>query len=378
MRIGIDGWYLRVPRGIGNSALDLIRELPNWRPSWVFLVYVPASYQPPAAFLAMSNLQFRTLPSVPYPLWEQVVLPLAASRDRVDLLHSVGNTGPVWLPSRTKLVVTIHDTLYMRRADEGVDASSTTYQRVGRRYRRIVAPRVARRADRIITVSEASRVDICANLSVPAAKVIVVPSAPSSDFHPLPREVCLARLPTVLRRRRSPWIVALGASDPRKNTVRVVQAFAELAAENPQPELIVLGLSEVATSKLTSRVSDPRIRRRILSLGFITRHELVALYGAASVLLYPSLGEGFGLPILEAMACGTPVITSRRGALLEVAGTAALYVDPTSTTAIVEALQRICADPGLGKRYREEGLARASGFSWRRAAKQTLEVYATS
>lgn len=372
MRVGIDGWYLQVPRGIGNTTRDLLLALSSVSQPDEYLVYVPRGFAPDAALKRLANVRLRTLPRLPYPMWEQALLPIAASYDGVDVLHCVGNTAPLCASRRIKLVLTLHDAMFMLPAS-ALGGTSSIYQRLGRIYRRYVATRAATRAAQIVTNSAATRREVVARLGAPGGKVRVLAFAQGDDFRPLA---------PIERRRDLPqraaasgaFILGFAARDPRKNTRRLVSAFMRVADRCPGVDLVLVGGGD-DPADLPGISSD--VRSRIVLLGFVRREQLIALYNAALAVVYPSLYEGFGLPVLEAMACGTPVVTSLREALIEVAGGAAVLVDPENTDEIAQAISRLVVDDHLRDSLRTLGLAHAAQFSWSAAAEQLASLYRT-
>jgi glycosyltransferase involved in cell wall biosynthesis len=373
VRVGIDGRYLGLRRGIGNLIHDLVGALGRLpRPPEV-VVYVQegrAEEMPESG----AAVRFRALPRAPYPIWEQVLVPLAASRDRLDVLHSPANTGPLRLPRGLAQVVTIHDVMFLL-PDDAVGRSPSTYQRLGRRYRRTVVPRVARRAAAIITDSEHSRVDLQRYIGVPAGRAHLVRGAVGDEFRVLGAEEARAGLPIRVP-ADSPYVLALGAVDPRKNTGRVLDAFARFrSAGFLRHRLVISGLDHDAGVRLWRRARELQIADHVTMLGFVPVPELVALYNGAQMFVYPSLYEGFGLPVLEGMACGVPVIASSTTSIPEVAGSAAVLVDPTDVEAIAHTMRLVASDEPVRRRMREHGLHQAGTFSWERAAAETLVVY---
>lgn len=372
MRVGFDARLLIYRRGMGNYVFNLIRELAQVRGGIEIIAYID---DPSGATVLPScpAVHYRLLRPALYPLWEQVMLPLAASRDAIDVLHCPANTGPIMLGSSVSLVLTIHDAMYLLPSTL-LPRAASSYQQAGRIYRRVIVPRAAQRAERILTDSEQSRRDILRYLK-PASPVTVVPLAPSPEFKRIPDDVAMLRIRTSFG-IRPPFVLALGAADPRKNTRRVVEAFALAKQQHKlSHRLVVVGLSASLVRTYGSYANKLGIESEVDFLGFVDEEDLVALYNQAEALIYPSLYEGFGLPVLEALACGTPVLTSGDGAIAEVAGGAALLVDPQDSRSIAEGLTRLICDDALRERLRRAGAARVDQFSWARAAEATRDVY---
>lgn len=265
-------------------------------------------------------------------MWYFGALPLRAARDRVDVLHCPGHRGP--LRSRVPVVVTIHDLGVFRHPD--------TFNRWTRSYSRAFLPRLARGASRVIAVSEFTKAEAVELLGVEASRVRVIPHGVASPFELYGPAA------------GGDYALAVGTLEPRKNLARAV-----LAAERAGVELRVVGPPGWGGVDVDS-------------VGFVDDEELARLYRGAQCLVYPSLYEGFGLPVLEAMACGTPVVTTAAGATAEVAGSAAVLVDPLDVDAIAagirEAIER-------REELRAAGLERAARFTWENAARKTLDVY---
>ena len=265
-------------------------------------------------------------------LWYLGALPLRAARDRADVLHCPGHRGPV--RSRVPIVVTVHDLGVFRHPD--------TFNRWTRGYSRVFLPRLARGARLVIAVSEFTKAEAVELLGVEPGRVRVIPHGVTSPFEPVGPAA------------GGDYALAVGTLEPRKNLARAV-----LAAERAGVELRVVGPQGWGGVDIDT-------------VGFVQDDELARLYRGAQCLVYPSLYEGFGLPVLEAMACGTPVVASATGATAEVAGDAAVLVDPLDVEAIAagirEAIER-------RDELRAAGLERASQFTWESAARQTVEVY---
>jgi glycosyltransferase involved in cell wall biosynthesis len=263
-------------------------------------------------------------------VWYLGAMPLSARMD--DVLHVTGHRGPLY--GRTPLVVTIHDLAVLRHPH--------AFNRWTRDYSRIVLPRLARRARRVIAVSEFTARETVELLGVDEDRIRVVPHGIAEPFAPHGEAA------------GGEYLLAVGTLEPRKNLARVV-----LAAERAEMELRVVG------PKGWGDVN-------VASAGFISDHELARLYRGAAALVYPSLYEGFGLPVLEAMATGTPVVTSADGATAELAGPAAVLVDPLDVDEIAAGIRQAI---DRREELRTAGLERAARYSWGEAAKATADVY---
>jgi glycosyltransferase involved in cell wall biosynthesis len=236
-------------------------------------------------------------------------------------------------------------------------------------------PRAVAMADTIVTVSENSKRDLQCILGVPASRLVVVPEAPGERFLPLDPDACRIR---VARRHglRQPYILNVGGFSRRKNLTRLVEAFAGLCRATPLPhQLVLVGRAGGGSyAQCQERAEKLGVAGRVVFPGFVAAEDLPALYNAADLFVFPSLYEGFGLPPLEAMACGVPVIASGASSLPEVVGEAARLVDPLDTEALGRAMVEVLSDPLEAERWREAGRRRAAEFSWRRTAVLTLLV----
>ncbi len=373
-RIGLDARFVvRNRRGIGNYSLELIRAFAKQPRGFDYFLFTdgpdPEGLLPTAAPFHQIQLGL-----TPYPLWEQLSLPLACGKYRIDLLHCLGMTAPFLLPPDTKLVSSIHDVIYMLPKDQ-FGSGNTPYQAAGRVYRKLIIPSVARHASHIITISEFSRSEIQKYIpGVRESDITVTPLAASTSFLELLASTMGVEAPA------TPYLLHLGAADPRKNTRAVIQSFLE-TRESLRPdvgELVIAGLDpkyflQIVHSLPQSLWADAD--RYVRLPGFVSESELVALYRGAKGLLFPSKFEGFGIPILEAMHSGVPVITASVTSLPEVAGGAAILVDPESVSSLSKALLDLIHIPGASEHYAAAGLARAASFTWDRTAALTLDVY---
>jgi glycosyltransferase involved in cell wall biosynthesis len=286
---------------------------------------------------------------------EQHQLPRLAARAGCELVHSLGSTAPVW--GRFRRVTTIHDLIYLMapEAHFGLRALGM----------RALVPAAARRSHRILAVSQATRHDLVTRLHLDAAKVDVVPNG-VSPASPTPAPE--GELRTALGLGDRTVVLCVGGKRPHKNTVRVVEA---LAGMDPAPVFVVPGYPSPYDAELRARAAALGVELRLPP--YLEPDQLDGLYALSACVVVPSLYEGFGLPVLEAMARGVPVACSDRSALPEVAGGAALLFDPEDSTAIRAAIERILG--GEGETLRAKGLKRAREFSWRRTAELTAAAY---
>ncbi len=323
----------RLSAGVDRYASELLRSLEQ----------TVRVITPPAGLTGLAG-----------ELWEQLQLPRQVGK--AARLWSLADTGPLRAAHQ---VVTIHD-LSMLEHPEWFDAKL-------RLWYRLLIPRLARRAEAILTVSEHSKRSIIRKLGVPESKVTAVPNG--VDLRRFrPGDPAPVRAKYGLPER---YILFLGTSEPRKNLERLLLAWSRLT-EFQDIQLIIAG--RPPGSALVA--SEPRPRRRTRFLGYVPEEDLPGLYAGALFFVMPSLFENFGLTVLEAMACGAPVITSQAGALPEVTGEAVLTVDPTSVEAITEAIRRLVLEPDRRLELSRKGLERACRFSWERSAQQIKDVLA--
>lgn len=372
MRIGIDARLAFYRWGMGNYVYNLLKSLAGLDRENEYVLYLHRKDRKGEVPCPVKSIKRVVVPSN-YVLREQLALPLAAARDGVDLLHCPANTAPILLPSRVRLVLTLHDVMFLLPY-EIIPRSPSLYQRLGRLYRSWVVPLVARRARSIITVSRYSRKDILRLLRIPADRVTVTYEAADEAYRPLNGDM----LPAVKERYGidGDFILCLGGIDPRKNTASLIEVFHNLRTEaDIKHKLVVVGLGWGKEPAFRDVVAKWGLEREVIFTRYVPQEDLLALYNAADVFVYPSLYEGFGLPVLEAMSCGTPVVTSRVSAVPEIAGEAALLVDPRDQRDMEGAILRAIRDAELRQTLKEKGLRRAKRFSWERAARETLRVY---
>jgi glycosyltransferase involved in cell wall biosynthesis len=371
MHIGIDAHAIGARQG-GNETYiaNLIKSLAEIDGDNLYTIYlanaVAAAQWREEFTKRYKNFSVRLLPP-PTPL---VRVPLYLTyelfRRPVDVLH-VQYTAPPFC--RVPVVVTIHDLAFERMPE--------TFTRRGSFQLKLTVRRTAKKAARIATVSEYSRQDLLNIYNLTPEKVAVTYNGVGSSFVPQPS---IPNEAEEIRRRfgvSRDFLLAVGSLQPRKNMVRLIRAYAKLRSEREdfRPQLVIVGRKLWLASEIFDEVKRQRWADDVILTGYVADEDLPALYRAARAFVYPSLFEGFGLPPLEAMACGTPVVTSDVSSLPEVTGDAALLIDPNDESALANALIEIVNNQGLRAKLRERGITQAGKFTWREAAEKTLSLY---
>ncbi len=362
-RIGIDARLTYYTQGgIAQYTQHLIRALAALEPAHEFLIL---HSRKDTRNLAITPDQRRIRCWTPaHHRFERLALAVEIAPLRLHLLHSPDFIPP--LDGRYRSVITVHDLAFLRYP-QFLTAASRRY------YNNQIAAAVAR-ADAIIAVSEATRADLLDLLNVPPQKITVIAEAAGEQFHPIPPEEVKR-----LRAKRSlptGYILFVGTIEPRKNINGLLHAYAHLRTILPDaPPLVVVGKRGWLDEEVFTLCKDLALEQWVIWYGSADPADLPALYSGAAVFCLPSFYEGFGLPSLEAMACGTPVIVSNCSSLPEVVGEAGLLVNPHDASEIAEALRRVLTDSDLAAEMRQRGLQRAAMFSWAETARQTLALY---
>jgi glycosyltransferase involved in cell wall biosynthesis len=297
----------------------------------------------------------------------QILIGRYARELNLDVIHDPTGVSPLaFTRSPTVTVTTVHDVFAW-----SIPGYSSFLDNLI--YKHWLNQRNAR-TDATITVSNQSCTDIMQYLRTQPERMHIIPYGVSNLFQPLAAEL----VEPIVRGRfniRMPYVLYVGSLTERKNLIRLLRAFAKIQHRCPDYLLVLAGPRSWKQSPIESAVKELNLSERVQLTGPVTDHELPALYNGASLFAFPSLYEGFGLPVLEAMACGTPVVTSNTSSLPEVAGDAAILVDPTNVEQIAEAMWLVLSQPALAAALREKGLARAAQFTWERTARETAAVY---
>ncbi|NTV63070.1 MAG: glycosyltransferase family 4 protein [Oscillochloris sp.] len=295
--------------------------------------------------------------------WEQFFAPALLRATRANLYHGALNVVPLACPVPS--IVTIHDLAFIRFPQ--------TFRAYNRTYLDFATRLTARRASRILAVSEHTRREVIGILGIPPERVVVTPNAARTHFRP-PTPAALAAFRA---RHNLPERFALfvGTLEPRKNLTTLLDAYAEVARRFPNVPLLVGGGKGWLYDTIFERLEKLGLREKVAFVGYLDEDDLPLWYAAASVFVFPSIYEGFGMPPLEAMACGTPVVTSNTSSLPEVVGDAGLMVDPHNADALADALCRVLGDRDLHADLAARGPARAAIFTWQTTAERTLRAY---
>ncbi len=352
MKIAFDGTVLHEPKsGVGYYCEELLKAMLAIAGEHRFFVFshLPVQLDFPAR---KENLSYTN--SVQFPVravYLHAFLPRILDKVQPDVCHYTNFLAPV--SEERPYVVTIHDM--------GLETLGSAHPLAKRVYTRRLVPHVARKAKLIITNSEYSKWEIVKYLGICEDRIRVTPLAASAEFRPVP-------IPA-----RAPYFLYVGNLEPRKNLDRLIEAFARIPKKDH--ELLIVGNRWYQGSRAEQKARSLGLNGRVKFLGYVPRSDLPTIFSGATGFVYPSLLEGFGLPIVEAMACGTPVITSNSSSMKEVAGQAALLINPTDVREMTDAMARLADDAILRRELSKQGLKRAAEFSWEKTAQLTLAAY---
>lgn len=365
MDIGILTYALDRPlTGIGRYTLELLRAL-SQIPDVPRITLLAAGGIGEAAafgFPVVTIPGSRLLPGLLTA--GNMLLPFIVQRLKLDLIHDpTGVTPFAFISTKAKKVVTIHDVFPLSYPGVSTHLDSLIY--------RWWLPRVIPNADAVITISRQSHDDIVQYLKVNKDRIHVMTEGVHVEFQPADYSAIEAACARYQLPER--YILYVGSVEERKNLKRVIEAFSQL--DRSDLKLVIVGPHKWQYADILQTAAMEQVAQDVIFTGFVQQRDLPAVYSGARCFVFPSLYEGFGLPVLEAMACGTPVITSNVSSLPEVAGDAALLVDPYDTNAIANAMTRLLTDASLHHELRKKGLLRAREFTWKRTAYETLNVY---
>jgi len=367
MKIGIEAQriFRKNKHGMDYVVLQEIRELQQIDQENEYYVFVKPDED--RCVKSSENVHMIELSCPSYPLWEQWALPRAAKKYGVELLHCTSNTAPIWCD--IPLVLTLHDIIFLEPRDK---QNHSLYQNMGWLYRRLDVPRILDKCRRIITVSNFEMENIITKLHIPRERMAMIYNGYNKWFRPVDDTEGIYRkyIP------EPGYFFFLGNTDPKKNTERTLVAYSKYLNQSAvKRKLLMADLDHEYLNGIIERNGIENIRDNIVMPGYIVNSDLPYIYNNAFAFLYTSLRESFGIPLLEGMACGVPVITSNTSSMPEIGGPDAILINPENSDEITQMMLRLERDEVFYQEKRTVGLERAKLFSWRKTATQLLELY---
>ncbi len=369
MRIGINALYL-IPGRVGGTETyvrNLVKALSVIDEKNEYFVFINSEsrgiFENISPRLRVVRCRFRATRRPVRILYEQTILPLRMRLRRIDVMLNAGMTAPFFTSARS--VLALHDVQHENQPQN--------FSRTQRFFLKTIIGKSARRADHIITLSEKARADIMRYYDIPGERVSVVHLAASAElFHRYGRE----KVEKVIQKYSLPerFIVYLASSLPHKNYMRLLPAFKEVLQRDPSIKLVLTGARDYGAPEVRAKIRELGLEEDVFMLDWLPFEDIPLIYSASTMLVFPSLHEGFGLPIIEAMACGVPVVCSDMEPMREVAGGAALLVDPMDEKAIAGGILKVLTDGELRRGLIQKGLKRAQDFSWEKTARKTLSI----
>lgn len=367
MRIGIEAQriFRKNKHGMDFVVLQEIKELQKMDTPHEYFVFVKPGVD--RCIESSEHVHIIEVNCPSYPLWEQWALPRAARKAGVDILHCTSNTAPIWCD--IPLVLTLHDIIFLEPRDK---KNKSLYQNLGYFYRRWDVPRILKKCRRIITVSDFELGNIKQKLQLPDSQLKMIYNGYNEWFRPIESDKQQYRKYIA----DAGYFFFLGNTDPKKNTERTLVAYAKyLEQSEVKRPLLMADLDQEYLNGIIERNGIEAIRDHIVMPGYIVNSDLPYIYNNAFAFLYTSLRESFGIPLLEAMACGTPVITSDTSSMPEIAGHDAILINPESSDEIALKMLQLERDTDFYQRQKAVGLERAKLFSWRKTTENLLRLY---
>lgn len=375
MKIGIEGQRLfrTKKHGMDMVALELIQNLQKIDTENEYVIFVKPD-EDSSCLKETSNFKIVELGGGPYPTWEQFALPKAAREHGCDILHCTSNTAPI--NTKIPLVITLHDIIYLESISI-FKKGGTWYQKMGNMYRRYVVPKNAKQSKKIITVSKFEKDRIKTFFGYPEddQRLVAVYNGVSEYFTPIDDQAELKRVKD-LYKLPDEFIFFLGNTDPKKNTPNVLKAYSDyLKQSDKKIPLLMLDFGADYLEDILADVGATDLMEHIILSGYIKNTDLPAIYNLCNLFLYPSLRESFGIPILEAMRSGAPVITSNTSSMPEISGGKAHIVDPYKPKEITDGIIKIMNDENYRQQLKKDGIEQAKKFSWKTMAEEVLDLY---
>jgi len=367
MRIGIEAQriFRKNKHGMDYVVLQEIKEIQKMDAKNEYFVFVAPGED--RCLEDSKNVHIIEIGGNFYPLWEQFTLPKAVKELNLDMLHCTSNTAPI--RCKIPLILTLHDIIFLEPRDK---SNKSLYQNLGWFYRRLVVPRILRKCQYIITVSNFEKNNIISKLNIPQERIRMIYNGYNEWFRPT------QDTDQVYKKYIDDlgYFFFLGNTDPKKNTERTLIAYSMyLEKSDVKRKLLMADLDKGYLDDIIERNHIENIRDFIVMPGYIVNSDLPYIYNNAFAFLYTSLRESFGIPLLEAMACGTPVITSNTSSMPEIGGKDAILVNPESPEEIAEKMLLLEKDDQYYRKQEEYGIIRAKLFSWRLTAESLLNVY---
>ena len=367
MRIGIDGRELKnkVITGTGRPLLNFLKYAPRYRPDWEFIIFTNQHAAPDFRF---PNLKIKVIPEHLTLWWDQVKLPYYIKKEKIDLFFSPYYKGPFLTSS--DLIVTIFDLLFLK-VPFYIKPARSLYNFY---LKNIIVGPITKKAKAVITCSRHSKKDIAEILNMPQDKIKVIPLSADDRFRTVDTE-SVNKMKTRYG-LKGKYMLYVGVLAPHKNIQGLIEAYSRLSKDLKQEyRLVIAGRKTSYYPRLLKLTQDLKIGANVTFTDFFNDADLPALYSGADLFIFPSFYEGFGLPPLEAMACGTPVIASDVTSLPEVIGDAGIMVDPKDIDGLTKAMGRLLTDAGLKNEMRERGLKRAKLFQADEIARKILNTF---
>ena len=367
MRIGIEAQriFRKNKHGMDYVVLQEIREIQKIDTKNEYFVFVAPGED--KCLEDTKNVHILEIGGNFYPLWEQVTLPKVANELNLDILHCTSNTAPI--RCKIPLILTLHDIIFLEPRDKN---NKSLYQNMGWLYRRLVVPKILKKCERIITVSNFEKDNIISKLNIPEAQMAMIYNGYNDWFKPI------SDTKSVYQKyiEKPSYFFFLGNTDPKKNTERTLIAYSNyLRQSSVKRKLLMADLDKAYLNGIVERNHIENILPSIVMPGYIVNSDLPYIYNNAFAFLYTSLRESFGIPLLEAMACGTPVITSNTSSMPEIGGKEAILINPENPNEMTEKMLQLENDQAFYDQQKKIGLERAQLFSWRETAEQLLTVY---
>lgn len=367
MKIGIEAQriFRKNKHGMDYVVLQEIKELQQMDLVNEYYVFVKPGED--RCVESSKNVHVIELKCLSYPLWEQWALPRAAKKYGIEILHCTSNTAPIWCD--IPLVLTLHDIIFLEPRDK---QNKSIYQNLGWLYRRLNVPRILGKCRRIITVSNFEMENIISKLNIPRERMAMIYNGYNDWFKPVEDKEDIYKKYI----QDTGYFFFLGNTDPKKNTERTLVAYSKyLAKSSIKRKLLMADLNPEYLNGIIECNHIENIQKNIVMPGYIVNSDLPYLYHSAFAFLYTSLRESFGIPLLEAMACGTPVITSNTSSMPEIGGKDAILINPEKSDDITEMMLRLENDKDFYEYQKTVGLERAKLFSWRKTAENLLKLY---